>query len=124
MYTLCEEVDPKRLNKKALEALIKGGAFDCFDLPRSNMFGAIEFYKKATAAGIKPIIGCEAYVAGGSRFESSTGGSGKGGDIAVAASESFRAAGTSVIRRLGFCGASTGSTRRSVSSNARGWSAP
>ena len=34
-----------------------------------NMFGAIEFYKKATAAGIKPIIGCEAYVAGGSRFE-------------------------------------------------------
>ncbi len=34
-----------------------------------NMFGAIEFYTKATAAGIKPIIGCEAYVAGGSRFE-------------------------------------------------------
>jgi len=34
-----------------------------------NMFGAIEFYKKATRAGIKPIIGCEAYVAGGSRHE-------------------------------------------------------
>jgi DNA polymerase-3 subunit alpha len=34
-----------------------------------NMFGAIEFYKKATRAGIKPIIGCEAYVAGGSRFD-------------------------------------------------------
>ncbi len=34
-----------------------------------NMFGAIEFYKKATSAGIKPIIGCEAYVAGGSRFD-------------------------------------------------------
>ena len=34
-----------------------------------NMFGAIEFYKKATRAGIKPIIGTEAYVAGGSRFE-------------------------------------------------------
>jgi len=33
-----------------------------------NMFGAIEFYIKATKAGIKPIIGCEAYVAGGSRF--------------------------------------------------------
>ncbi len=34
-----------------------------------NMFGAVEFYKKATKAGVKPIIGCEAYVAGGSRFE-------------------------------------------------------
>ncbi|HWR83218.1 MAG TPA: DNA polymerase III subunit alpha, partial [Candidatus Deferrimicrobium sp.] len=34
-----------------------------------NMFGAVEFYKKAARAGIKPIIGCEAYVAGGSRFD-------------------------------------------------------
>ncbi|UCC44046.1 MAG: DNA polymerase III subunit alpha, partial [Candidatus Zixiibacteriota bacterium] len=34
-----------------------------------NMFGAIEFYKKATRAGIQSIIGCEAYVAGGSRLE-------------------------------------------------------
>ncbi len=32
-----------------------------------NMFGAIEFYIKAQRAGVKPIIGCEAYVAGGSR---------------------------------------------------------
>jgi DNA polymerase-3 subunit alpha len=36
-----------------------------------NMFGAIEFYTKATAAGIKPIIGCEIYVAPGSRFDKS-----------------------------------------------------
>jgi DNA polymerase-3 subunit alpha len=28
-----------------------------------NMFGAVEFYKKAADAGIKPIIGCEMYVA-------------------------------------------------------------
>ena len=34
-----------------------------------NMFGAIEFYLKAKAAGIKPIIGCEVYVAPKSRFE-------------------------------------------------------
>ena len=34
-----------------------------------NMFGAIEFYTKAIRAGIKPIIGIEAYVAGGSRFD-------------------------------------------------------
>ncbi|MBI3183674.1 MAG: DNA polymerase III subunit alpha [Myxococcales bacterium] len=29
-----------------------------------NMFGAIDFYKKAKEAGIKPILGMEAYVAG------------------------------------------------------------
>jgi len=34
-----------------------------------NMFGAIEFYKKASRAGVKPIIGTEAYVAAGSRFD-------------------------------------------------------
>lgn len=27
-----------------------------------NLFGAYEFYEKATAAGVKPIIGCEIYV--------------------------------------------------------------
>ena len=34
-----------------------------------NMFGASEFYNLATEAGIKPIIGVEAYVAPGSRFD-------------------------------------------------------
>lgn len=33
------------------------------------MFGAIEFYQQALHHGIKPIIGCEVYVAPGSRFE-------------------------------------------------------
>src|SRR5204862_965169 len=28
-----------------------------------NLFGAIEFYQEARRAGIKPIIGCEAYIA-------------------------------------------------------------
>ncbi|MCD6526598.1 MAG: DNA polymerase III subunit alpha [Desulfuromonas sp.] len=34
-----------------------------------NMFAAMEFFSKATDAGIKPIIGCEVYVAPGKRFE-------------------------------------------------------
>jgi DNA polymerase-3 subunit alpha len=34
-----------------------------------NMFGAIEFYKAAQEKGLKPIIGCEAYIAPGSRLE-------------------------------------------------------
>ena len=33
------------------------------------MYGVIDFYKAAKAEGIKPIIGCEIYVAPGSRFD-------------------------------------------------------
>lgn len=33
------------------------------------MYGVIDFYKAATAAGIKPILGCEVYVAPNSRFD-------------------------------------------------------
>ena len=34
-----------------------------------NLFGAIEFYQTAVKLGVKPIIGCEAYVAPGSRHD-------------------------------------------------------
>jgi len=35
------------------------------------MYGAISFYNECKKQGVKPIIGCEVYVAGGSRFERS-----------------------------------------------------
>ncbi len=38
-----------------------------------NMYGAIEFYKKCKAAGIKPIIGVEAYITAGSRHDKRAG---------------------------------------------------
>src|SRR5262249_34719794 len=34
-----------------------------------NMFGAVEFYKKAVEVGVKPILGCEVYVAPRSRTD-------------------------------------------------------
>ena len=34
-----------------------------------NMYGVIDFYKAAKAAGVKPIIGCEVYVAPRTRFD-------------------------------------------------------
>lgn len=37
-----------------------------------NLFGAIEFYQTACAYGVKPIIGCEVYVAPDSRLEKSS----------------------------------------------------
>ncbi len=36
-----------------------------------NMFGAVDFYQKAAKAGIKPILGCEVYVARGARTDRS-----------------------------------------------------
>src|ERR1035437_9439058 len=45
------------------------------------MHGAIEFYQAAREKGIKPIIGCEVYVAPGSRFEKKTSSSGGGRDV-------------------------------------------
>ena len=38
-----------------------------------NMFGAIEFYKTAQDKGLKPIIGCETYLAPGSRLDKKAG---------------------------------------------------
>lgn len=42
-----------------------------------NIFGAIDFYQNAYKVGIKPIIGCELYVAPGSRFDKNVNGSGE-----------------------------------------------
>ena len=39
------------------------------------LYGAIDFYQAARKAGIKPIIGCEVYVAPGSRLDKKPGGS-------------------------------------------------
>jgi DNA polymerase-3 subunit alpha len=39
-----------------------------------NLFGAVEFYETCMKAGIKPIIGCEAYLAPKSRFDKSASG--------------------------------------------------
>ncbi len=41
----------------------------CALTDHGNMLGAIEFYDAALKAGIKPIIGIEAYVAPKSRFD-------------------------------------------------------
>ena len=37
------------------------------------MYGVIDFYRAAKAAGIKPVLGCEVYVAPGSRFDKEAG---------------------------------------------------
>jgi len=34
-----------------------------------NLFGAVDFYEKARERGVRPILGCELYLASGSRFD-------------------------------------------------------
>ncbi|HEX3825035.1 MAG TPA: DNA polymerase III subunit alpha [Mycobacteriales bacterium] len=55
-----------------------------------NVFGAYEFWKKGTAAGVKPIIGMEAYVTpGNSRFERTKVRWGSGGEDDVSGGGAF-----------------------------------
>jgi DNA polymerase-3 subunit alpha len=59
-YSLLDgAVRMKGLMKKAAEFGMPAVAVT----DHGNLFGAIEFYQEATRAGIKPIIGCEAYIA-------------------------------------------------------------
>jgi len=45
------------------------GQTACAITDHGNMFGVMAFEKECRDAGINPIIGCEFYVAGGSRLE-------------------------------------------------------
>jgi DNA polymerase III subunit alpha len=45
------------------------------------LYGAVDFYKTVREKGIKPIIGCEVYVAHGSRFEKKAGSGGGGKEV-------------------------------------------
>src|SRR5215212_8577718 len=47
----------------------KQGMPACAITDHGNMFGAVEFYNAMKKEGVKPIIGCEMYVAYGSRFD-------------------------------------------------------
>src|SRR5438034_4739120 len=62
-YSLLDgSIRMKELMKKAAEFNMPAVAIT----DHGNLFGAIEFYQEAHRAGVKPIIGCEVYVAPGS----------------------------------------------------------
>ena len=54
---------------KLLDAVKERGQKAVAITDHGVMYGAITFYKEAKKRGIKPIIGCEVYVAPGSRFD-------------------------------------------------------
>src|SRR5436189_300064 len=62
-YSLLDgSIRMKELMKKAAEFKMPAVAMT----DHGNLFGAIEFYQEPQRAGVKPIIGCEVYVAPGS----------------------------------------------------------
>ncbi|MFN3270851.1 MAG: PHP domain-containing protein, partial [Candidatus Kapaibacteriota bacterium] len=56
-----------------IEAAVSNGHNSVALTDHGVMFGAMEFYHKARRKGIKPIIGFEAYLATGSRFDKTAG---------------------------------------------------
>ena len=55
--------------KELASRLKEMGMTACAITDHGVMYGAVTFYREMTAAGIHPIIGCEVYVAPGSRFD-------------------------------------------------------
>jgi len=54
---------------KLMDKINKLGMSSVTITDHGNMFGVIQFYQKAQKAGLKPIIGCEVYIAPESRFD-------------------------------------------------------
>ncbi len=54
---------------RLIDTAAANGMHACAITDHGNMFGAVEFYERAVEKGVKPIIGCEIYVAPQSRFD-------------------------------------------------------
>ncbi len=64
LHTLYSLLDGAIRMKDLVKTVKEKGMTSVAMTDHGNMFGAIDFYKKAKDAGIKPILGLEAYVAG------------------------------------------------------------
>ncbi|MGA9857828.1 MAG: DNA polymerase III subunit alpha [Solirubrobacteraceae bacterium] len=80
LFDFCERVDNRAVNKKAIEALIKCGAFSSTNAPRKGMLSVLE---QAQAAGQKAQQ--DALIGQGSIFDLAMGDDGGGGGASSAA---------------------------------------
>src|SRR3990172_12282896 len=64
LHTLYSLLDGAIRIKDLVETVKQKGMDSVAVTDHGNLFGAIDFYKTAKAAGVKPILGMEAYVAG------------------------------------------------------------
>lgn len=68
-HTAYSLLDGEGTIKKLVDRAKELGQTSIAITDHGNMFGAIEFYEYAKSQGIKPILGCEVYVAARSRFD-------------------------------------------------------
>lgn len=73
IHTQMSLLDGSTKINELVERVKEMGMTSCAITDHGNMFGVIDFYKKCKEEGIKPIIGCEVYVApyGTNRFDRS-----------------------------------------------------
>ncbi len=69
LHTQYSLLDGANKIKELFPRLKAAGMSACAITDHGNMFGAVQFHAEAVKYGIKPIIGCELYVAPKSRFE-------------------------------------------------------
>lgn len=69
LHTEYSLLDGAIRTKELMKRVVEYGMPAVAMTDHGNLFGAVEFFQNAEKAGVKPIIGCEVYVAPGSRFE-------------------------------------------------------
>jgi DNA polymerase-3 subunit alpha len=69
VHTQYSLLDGANKIKELLPRVKAAGMPACAITDHGNMFGAVQFYHEAVKHGVKPIIGCEMYVAPRSRFD-------------------------------------------------------
>ncbi len=74
VHTEYSLLDGSNKIKECVARVKELGMDSCAITDHGVMFGVIDFYRAAKDAGIKPILGCEVYVAPNSRFDKEPGG--------------------------------------------------
>ncbi|HAF26181.1 MAG TPA: DNA polymerase III subunit alpha, partial [Lachnospiraceae bacterium] len=69
VHTEYSLLDGSNKIKECIRRVKELGMDSCAITDHGVMYGVLNFYKTARAEGIKPILGCEVYVAPGSRFD-------------------------------------------------------
>ncbi len=74
VHTEYSLLDGSNKIKECVNRVRELGMNACAITDHGVMYGVIDFYRAAKEAGIKPVLGCEVYVAPGSRFDKEPGG--------------------------------------------------
>ncbi len=73
VHTEYSLLDGSNKIKECIHRVKELGMDSCAITDHGVMYGVIDFYREAKAAGIRPILGCEIYVAPNSRFDREAG---------------------------------------------------